>query len=172
MSDFERLYEFSELLGRHFSKMRRAVEVCTVQNYSLDLSGDDEKKLNAQWRGIAGRAAKEGKEIIQIQLCETPIDAEMLKYLTETDVYFRTFGEKFRVISQDVFQRISQGWDLTDQFWVIDGKVAIVSSFAEDGELLGNEEIADKKLSREIAELSEKALAASLPPDEFIAKYG
>jgi hypothetical protein len=172
MGDFERLYDFDELLGRHFSKMKRAIEVCTVQNYSFDLSEEDEKRLNAQWRGIAGRAAKEGKEIIQVQLCETPIDEEMRSYLRETDAYFRTFGEKFRVISQEVFQRISNGWDLTDQFWVIDKKTAIVSSFAEDGELLGNEEIADKKLIQEIAELGEKALAASLPPDEFIRKYG
>ena len=171
MSDFERLYGFAERLGRHFSKMRRAVEVCTVLNYSFDLSEDEEKKLNAQWQGIAGRAAREGKEIIQVQLCETPLDDEMRGYLTETAAYFRTFGEKFYVISVADFDRIGRGWDVTDQFWAIDGKAAIVSSFAEDGELLSDEEVTDAKLLREIVELGERVLSIALPPAEFIRKY-
>jgi hypothetical protein len=171
MSDFKRLYDFDELLGRHFTKMRRAVEVCTVLNYSFEMSDDEERKLDAQWRGIAGRATKEGREIIQIQLCETPIDEAMRNYLAETDAYFRAFGEKLRVIALEDFQRLSQGWDLTDQLWVIDGKTAILSSFAEDGVLLDIEEVRDAKLLREATELCERALSASLPAGEFLGKY-
>lgn len=172
MGDFERLYDFAERLGRRFKGMRRAVEVCTVQTYLFDLSGEDEKRLNAQWKGIVTEAAREGGEIIQIQLCETPVADDMKDYLTETDAYFKTIGEKFRAISQDAFERMANGWDLTDQFWVIDGRTAIVSSFAEDGELLGDEEIADAERSREIARVCEEALTASLPAEEFIWKYG
>lgn len=171
MGDFQRLYDFDELLGKHFAKMRRAVEVCTVLNYSFDTSEDEEKRLDAQWRGIAGKAAKEGKEIIQIQLCETPVDEEMRNYLTETDSHFRTFGEKLRVIALEDFQRQSQGWDLTDQLWVIDGKTAILSSFAEDGVLMDYGEVRDAKLRMEAVELSERALRASLPAGDFLRKY-
>lgn len=171
MSDFERLYGFAERLDRRFAGAKRAVEVCTVQNYLFDLSEEDESKLDAQWRGIVSRAVEKGTEVIQVQLCETPVGDEMRDYLIETDAYFGKLGEKFRVISLADFERISKDWDLTDQFWVIDGRIAIVSSFAEDGELLGDEEISDKKLSREAAELGERTLAASLPPAEFIRKY-
>ena len=172
MSDFERAYNFNELLKKYFSKMESAVEVCTVQDYSFNLSKDEEKKLGTQWRDIAGRAVKEGKEVMQIQLCDTPLTDEMRRYLIKSNAYLRVFGEKFCVIPLRDFQKISEGWDLTKQFWVIDGKTVIITNFTRHGKPINCEESNNEQLSKRAIGLCVKVVSAAQPFDEFIEKYG
>lgn len=172
VGDFEILHGLAEALGRRFRGMRRAIEVCAVQNCSFDLTEEEEAELDAQWEAIVRKAAGSGGEVIQVQVCETPLEDDMIEYLRYAGAQFGALGERLLVVSDEDFRRMSGGWDMTRQFWSVDGRFAIVSSFTKEGRLLGNDEVTDRRESEEIARLAERALSLALPPEEFIDRLG
>jgi hypothetical protein len=168
MNDFDRMYLCDELLARKFSGAKRAIEICTVQDYNFSFTPEEEEKLTAQWSGIIRKAIANGTEITQIQLCTVPISQKMKAYLAETDAHFKRFGEKFYVISQADFEMISDGWPLTRQIWNIDDKKVIFADFTENGKMPGEEEPTDAKSKQKAINISKKSLELALKPEEFL----